>query len=254
MERKFIFFDIDGTLTSSNPGGVILDSTIETLNKLRENGHFVAIATGRAHWLAMEAAKETNIYNFVHDGGNGLTIDGQLLGIEPLDHQKALKLIDEALKNDFHLEVVVDDSPLRYSNTEKVMEDPKAKVIVDPNLDFHSLKEIYRIFIDITLEEEKQLPTLKELGHMHYPGCGLIVEPDDKYKGIEKMVELLHGDLNDIVVFGDGENDYTMFQHAPISIAMGNAIDSLKEIATFITKSNKEDGIEYACRHFGWID
>ena len=41
---------------------------------------------------------------------------------------------------------------------------------------------------------------------------------------------------------------------APLSIAMGNAIDEVKEIADFITRSHKEDGIEYACRYFGWID
>lgn len=43
--RKYFFFDIDGTLTNSNPGGIILPSTFETLDKLRKNGHFVAIAT-----------------------------------------------------------------------------------------------------------------------------------------------------------------------------------------------------------------
>ena len=45
MERKYIFFDIDGTLLDDNPGGKILESTYRTLDKLKENGHFVAIAT-----------------------------------------------------------------------------------------------------------------------------------------------------------------------------------------------------------------
>lgn len=42
MERKYIFFDIDGTLLDDNPGGKILESTYRTLDKLKENGHFVA--------------------------------------------------------------------------------------------------------------------------------------------------------------------------------------------------------------------
>ena len=45
MERKYIFFDIDGTLTDANPGGKILESTYRTLDQLKANGHFVAIAT-----------------------------------------------------------------------------------------------------------------------------------------------------------------------------------------------------------------
>ena len=40
MERKYIFFDIDGTLLDDNPGGKILESTYRTLDKLKENGHF----------------------------------------------------------------------------------------------------------------------------------------------------------------------------------------------------------------------
>ena len=44
-----------------------------------------------------------------------------------------------------------------------------------------------------------------------------------------------------------------MFSKAPMSVAMGNAVDELKSIATFVTLPVHEDGIEYACRHFGWI-
>ena len=32
MERKYIFFDIDGTLLDDNPGGKILESTYRTLD------------------------------------------------------------------------------------------------------------------------------------------------------------------------------------------------------------------------------
>ena len=74
--KKFFFFDIDGTLTNDNPGGIVLPSTFKTLDKLRANGHFVAIATGRAHWMAMEFSKTSKIDNLVCDGGNGLVING----------------------------------------------------------------------------------------------------------------------------------------------------------------------------------
>ena len=45
-----------------------------------------------------------------------------------------------------------------------------------------------------------------------------------------------------------------MIQAAPLSIAMGNAIDEVKQAASFVTKSCQEDVIAYACQHFGWID
>ena len=67
------------------------------------------------------------------------------------------------------------------------------------------------------------------------------------------MIHHINGKEEDIVVFGDGHNDLSMMSQAPIAIAMGNAIDELKEVATFVTKNCDDDGIEYACQHFHWI-
>ena len=61
-------------------------------------------------------------------------------------------------------------------------------------------------------------------------------------------------DLKDVVVFGDDTNDEVMFDPQWTSIAMGNATESLKEKADFVTKANIEDGIQYACKKFGWIE
>ena len=74
MTKKYFFFDIDGTLTTKNPGGIILPSTMEAIEKLKENGHFVAIATSRPYCLTKNTAKEMNIKNYVCDGGDGLVV------------------------------------------------------------------------------------------------------------------------------------------------------------------------------------
>ena len=41
---------------------------------------------------------ELGFHNMISDGGNGITIDDQLIGIEPLDYQLCLDLIDECEK------------------------------------------------------------------------------------------------------------------------------------------------------------
>lgn len=51
MKKKYMFFDIDGTLTD-NATKKIVPSAQKTLDRLQEAGHFVAIATGRAHYKA----------------------------------------------------------------------------------------------------------------------------------------------------------------------------------------------------------
>jgi Cof subfamily protein (haloacid dehalogenase superfamily) len=45
--------------------------------------------------------------------------------------------------------------------------------------------------------------------------------------------------------FGDGSNDITMIRLAGTGIAMGNAIDGVKEAADFITLPYYEDGVAY---------
>lgn len=253
MNKKYMFFDIDGTLTNDNPGGSISKQTLETIEKLKENGHFVCIATGRAQHLALEASKQTHINNMVTDGGNGITLNGELKYIHPLDRDKSLEIIDEALEFGYTVNIAVDNTDKLYSSSKNQTRQDLHRLIIDENFDYHKVKEIYKIFIFITEEEEYRLTKLKTLGYMRYFKESIIVEPDDKYQGIVEMLKLIGGKEEDVVVFGDGHNDYSMFEKAPMSIAMGNAVDELKKIATFITKTNKEEGITYACKYFNWI-
>ena len=54
--------------------------------------------------------------------------------------------------------------------------------------------------------------------------------------------------------FGDGTNDIEMIKFAGVGVAMGNADDSLKEIADYITESVDEDGIWKALTALKVID
>ena len=67
------------------------------------------------------------------------------------------------------------------------------------------------------------------------------------------MMKYLGGDIRDVVVFGDADNDVVMFDPAWFSIAMGNGTEALKAKADYVTAANVDDGIMKVCRHFGWI-
>lgn len=254
MRKKYLFFDIDGTLTTANPSGIIPNSTLNTIKKLKENGHFVAIATGRAQHASLVFANEAGINNIVSDGGNGLTLDGKLIDIEPLNINIALEMIDIMLTNGIKIYIAIDNSNYLYTNTCSSTLNHYSTIISDPNFDFHKQKKIFKIFLEITEDQEKQFTILSNVSYVRYHPDYIIIEPDDKFKGITNMMNHLNAPLEDIVVFGDGKNDYSMFQKAPFSIAMGNAIDELKEIASFVTKNSNDNGIEYACKYFGWIN
>lgn len=260
MMKKYIFFDIDGTLTNANPGGIILPSTLRTLRKLEENGHFVAIATGRSYSMAINGMKDSGIKNAVCCGGNGLVVDGKVLYIHPIEKDAAIKIINECKAKGISFGVRPDDSVNTYSHDPEFFEKAPemkgfAKLIVMDHDRYEEFDEIHKIHIAMSREQDVNLESLKETGYHYarYHDLSIIVEPDDKYKGILDMIRLLNGKEEDIVVFGDGHNDLSMMKQAPIGIAMGNAIQELKDCATFVTKDCKEDAIEYACQYFGWI-
>lgn len=259
MTKKYFFFDIDGTLTTKNPGGDILPSTLKTIQELKNKGHFVAIATGRSYHDSKEYSNLLHIENMVHDGGYGVTISGKQVLKEPLDRKKALAVCLECLEKKIPFCVVMDDSKSCVSHHDAFIKGREIysdffnlKVIED--LDYTSIENYYKIYIGCDECIEKEIVSLNHIGHSRYFDNHMNVEPDDKAVGIKKMMEYMDAPLEDVVVFGDGHNDLTMFQLAKTSIAMGNAIDELKEIATFVTKSSDDDGIEYACKHFGWIE
>lgn len=257
---KYIFFDVDGTLTNDNPGGIITKSVHDTLHKLQENGHFIAIATGRSYTMAKEAMTLTGIKNVVCNGGNALVLEGKVQYIHPLPFKEAMDVIKECIQTNIPFSFSQDDSfnmyslDDRFTNIFSTNKNSNTIMHIINHDDLKHIKEIHKIFIALDKEHEHLIQSKEKLGYARYFADWLIIEPDDKYKGILDMVKQLNGDINDIVVFGDGHNDLSMVKQAPISIAMGNAIDELKEVATFITKDNKSDGIEYACKHFGWID
>ncbi len=56
MNKKYFFFDIDGTLTNKLTGELV-PSAQKTIRQLQENGHFVCIATGRAYYKTKDFAK-----------------------------------------------------------------------------------------------------------------------------------------------------------------------------------------------------
>ena len=91
---KYFFFDVDGTLTNIKTGEFI-QSGLDTIKKLEEKGNFVAIATGRAYYKTIPAARKAGIHNFVANGGAALIINDKLIRNAPLDKEKALKIIHE---------------------------------------------------------------------------------------------------------------------------------------------------------------
>ena len=72
----------------------------------------------------------------------------------------------------------------------------------------------------------------------------------DKANTLGVIMEMEGIKTDEIVVFGDGVADVTMLQLADLGIAMGNAPDSVKRCADYVTLSNNEDGVAVAVENY----
>ena len=64
-----------------------------------------------------------------------------------------------------------------------------------------------------------------------------------KGKTLVRLMELLHVQPKQTMVFGDNFNDATMFSTAGISVCMENGQSEVKEMADYIAKANTEQGV-----------
>lgn len=256
MKKKYLFFDIDGTLTNPQTREPV-QSAVDTLHALKKNGHFVGFATGRPYAFAKEFANLIEIDNYVCSGGNALVLQGKLVEDNPLPMDEARAIIKTCQKEKVPFAMTIDDDIQMVSEfpsfKELVQESQTLhKIKIVPSINYDKIQGYRRIFISLSEERELKLP-ITTLAESNYHKLFLTIEPDDKYLGIKHMMKHINGRLEDVVVFGDGINDVQMFKQAPFAIAMGNAIEEIKSLADFITKDSIDDGVYYACKYFGWL-
>lgn len=252
-KKKYFFFDIDNTLAVGTTK-IVPEDTKKCLIKLKKNGHFVSIATGRLQCDAFRFAQTLGIDSFVADGGQSLTRHGKIEEMQPLPLTKCIALLAELDRCHLPWAITTANEIIRYTRCQDFADLEKKsyfKTIVRP-IDLHEVKTIYKIFA-IRPSATGLQPHWQGLDKIPYTDHTYLIEPTDKAVGIRRMVALESGRPEDIVVFGDGLNDLTMFSPEWFSIAMGNGRPQLKDRADYVTSDCDKGGITAACKKFHWI-
>ena len=257
MHKKYFFFDIDATLTDDATHKII-PSAEWTLHELERCGHFVSIATGRAHYKTVSFSDPIGIRNLVCCGGACLVVDGKTIENIPLPIENARELIRHAEEDGLGYVLMLDDSDAVFMKDYRFLEQAGRRTelttyVYEPDMDPLSLPEIFKIYMALPKGEEDRHPWTDLQGHIRM-GNYLNFQYDAKKDGILRMMERIKGPTEDVVVFGDAVNDLVMFDPRWTSIAMGNACQELKALADYVTRDNTDDGIYHACRKFGWIE
>jgi Cof subfamily protein (haloacid dehalogenase superfamily) len=255
---KLIALDIDGTLFNSNRD--ITEITRNALLAAHDKGITLMMASGRSiHGLRQLALRNgLPLDNMVTLAYNGACvaegISEEILFETPIEKSVAQRLIKELKKMPitvmvpYHHELYVEDFDGLFVRFEMETECFTGKLVTDlSTLDFDPNKVI------LTGQKEDLDRFMTEVAPRYSSEASFVFTGSnnidvahkniDKGTTLKRYCELKGIDRMEVLAFGDNYNDLTMIEYAGLGVAMGNAVDSIKEIADRITGSNDEDGI-----------
>lgn len=260
MDKHLIFMDIDGTLVDRDQK--ISAKTRTVITELQEQGHQFYVATGRKYSSAFEMAQKLNAETKV------VASNGSIYSVNNTLHKKQLSR--EALAA-IYKTVAQQNLPMFFFGEHTVFytealpdylhKGDQSRVSNNDEEDFLFIDSIDKLLamstrivngIIIADDRQDELSKVKaalverdllSLSSSHPNNIELIPKGVNKATAIQEIQKELAIPKEQIISFGDGMNDMEMLQASGVSVAMGNAVEELKEQAKYITDTNTEDGI-----------
>lgn len=259
---KAVFIDIDETLTNSQRE--VTEKTKSEIKKCVENGVKIILTSGRSRREAMDFQEQIGTSPYIvssngasaYDAENGVEIYN-----ERIDPQMVLQLIKHSRENGYRIKLNYKDllvmneaaypdekdKEVSYEELERVAVEEQVVQCVITSTDFEKMK-IFRDYIKnecvgiAVANESKRFknPDLKPSRNYY---CDVASSKVSKGNAVKAVCEYFEIKPEEIVTIGDGENDLSMFELTPNSVAMGNSLPEIKEKANYVTASNDEDGV-----------
>ena len=269
---KALALDLDGTILA--PGAVLSERSLRAVKACVRRGLKLIIATGRAidaaepFRLAMGVEGPMIYFNgaMVTDVSRGEIISTTLLDLKTADY-----CVDLSREMEVYYQVFLPPSP----------DNPKIKLIAEregPEREmYHTHTGLYSEIVDLKaalsrpglkgciksmfLAEPETFAAVRQrlderLGKSVYISQTLrnfleIMNAGvSKSQGLRTVMERLSLKREEIIAFGDEENDLPMFEAAGFSVAPSNAKENVKTAANLVAGPNTEDGVAVFLEEF----
>ncbi|PZF90393.1 Cof-type HAD-IIB family hydrolase [Listeria ivanovii] len=254
---KIVFFDVDGTLVGETKE--IPASAKQAIAELKENGIYVAIATGRGPFMLDEIRKELGIDSYICYNGQYVIFEGKEIFAKPLPTESLERLISVATEHE-HPIVFSGKESMRanlpdHDRVTRGMDSIKRGYLkVDAN--YYKGRDIFQclLFCEESFDAYYR-KEFKQYGFLRWHEVSVDVCPADgsKAEGIKQMIKQLGFSMEDTYAFGDGVNDIKMLEAVGTGVAMGNCRDEVKEVADYVTSHVDDDGVYNALKHLQLI-
>lgn len=268
MDKKLLFFDIDGTLVDEK-SNAIPESAINALKIAKEKGHYLFINTGRPISLVESRIRELNFDGYLCGCGTYISFKDEVLFHNHIPKEVQASVLE--LFSRYKLQGALEGTEdVFFPNTKKEETHPVVwnfienykkshhyvRYFEDENIDFDK-------FVIFTGEEFPKTTEYQSLTKELTKNFEIIDRENDlleliplgftKATCIDYMCNHLGASLDDCYVFGDSTNDAAMLTHVPHSIAMGNSMKEVLDLVSYVTTPTYEDGIYLAMKHFHLI-
>lgn len=270
MDLKAIVLDLDGTLLNSEK--VVSPGTKKKLIEAQEKGITVILASGRPTPAMMGIAEELELDKYegyvvsyngssVYDTKTKETVFQQLLSEELskdiLNHlgqydvvpmvviEDRIYVTDAFFDIDYPLptgiKTVVEYesrmAPFKVTEVDdfnEVVDRPLNKILLAGRPDY--LAENWEA---ISAPYDGQATSsFSTPFYFEFTDVGV-----DKARALNEFLPTLGIEAENVIAFGDGQNDRSIIEFAGVGVAMANAVPEILELADEVTKSNDEDGI-----------
>ena len=258
-----IVLDVDGTLLNNDH--IITARMRATLIKVQQMGIRIVLASGRPTYGLLPLAKELDMdkndgYILSYNGGQIINVQTGELVFEKRINPKMLPYLEQkALKNNFSIFTYNGDTIFASDLSDE-------HIIQEASLNVMRLKEVENFAEEITFspykcmlvsDDEKALEQFEkqwkkrlagELDVFRSETYFLEVVPPsiNKANTLSVLLQKLGVATENVIAIGDGVCDVTMIQLAGFGIAMGNAQESVKACADYVTLPNDQDGVATA--------
>lgn len=249
--EKAVFFDIDGTLLSSDR--TLTTEVKQAIKLLQSKDIFIGLATGRGPHTIQPLLKDLNMTSYVCFNGQYIVHSNEIIAKYFLD-AASLKRLSKKVNNQNQEIIFLDEVGLEIEQQSHDSRESLIKAHLDNKpVNFSG---VYQAIIFAREGEDGYLNNFTDqFAFARWSKKALDVLPlgRSKVDGIKSLIKRLSIDIKNVYAFGDGLNDLEMLRDVGTGIAMGNAHESVKKQADFVTSHADADGIVKGLKEVGLL-
>ena len=258
---KLLAIDLDDTLLRDD--NTVSDYTKTVLKKAQDKGIEVLIATGRMYQTAYPVAHHLGLGDVpmvLYSGGVIQRVESkELIWERAIPPEVARKVLSIAKEHNIYIQSYIDDELLVHSETEfsRLYEEiTGAKAVYVGDAIYEPQKGANKLLVveepermtEVIAILSKTLGDMVDLVRSKINFLEIVAPNVSKGEALTFMGKRLGISLEDMISFGNSENDISMLQATGHSVAVGNAEEPVKTIAKEVCDTNENDGVAK------WID